>query len=562
MAGVELPGLHLQVQSEMLTPQIERSFSERRFDVTSPPARALGRTRRPTASARATRHRDSARIRSCHKTHQLRHDSVDGARRRRSHRLSARIGRRYDRDPARAKTRCARASVHRMAETAPSSPFASCRNSARRSFRRVHDQLPTSGSSSSLDDSPTLDLSLVWRQDDDSRLLASFLRLRHAFPRPRPHRRLTGSPALKIAAIETISDQIPYTHPLAFASGSVCTAPDHVLVRVTTTDGVVGSADAPPRPYTYGETQSSIMETIGSIFLARTRRHEHLRPREDPCRDAPHDSQPRSPRARSTSRYGTRSERRSASPCIDCSAATPIRCASRTCSDSVPPPSSSTMRTGWVRTTASPPSRSRSTPSALTRHRDHPGTSGSLGDEVELYLDANRGWTANEAAEVLRNTTDCDLTMLEEPCDAKEGDQSPSSGRSIAYPVVADESAPTAGDASRELLNGGCSAICIKTARSGFTEATGDPRSVHQSRSRCHHGQSDRHADRGRLPPSPSVRRTRATSRRAGELSNFLDMSDDLILDPIAIRDGRISVRETAGVGADIDEEKLAAVPQ
>src|SRR5699024_9981754 len=43
-----------------------------------------------------------------------------------------------------------------------------------------------------------------------------------------------------------------------------------------------------------------------------------------------------------------------------------------------------------------------------------------LGDDVEIYLDANRGWTANEAMEVLRQTADYGLTMLEEPCDAKE----------------------------------------------------------------------------------------------------------------------------------------------
>lgn len=43
-----------------------------------------------------------------------------------------------------------------------------------------------------------------------------------------------------------------------------------------------------------------------------------------------------------------------------------------------------------------------------------------LGDDVELYLDANRGWTANEALEVLRRTEGLGLTMLEEPCDAKE----------------------------------------------------------------------------------------------------------------------------------------------
>ncbi|HAY42743.1 MAG TPA: enolase, partial [Micrococcaceae bacterium] len=49
-----------------------------------------------------------------------------------------------------------------------------------------------------------------------------------------------------------------------------------------------------------------------------------------------------------------------------------------------------------------------------------------------------------------------------------------------------------------------------------------------------------------------------ATTRKAGELSNFLDMTDDLLADPLVIKDGRISVRNVPGVGAGIDETKLA----
>ena len=38
---------------------------------------------------------------------------------------------------------------------------------------------------------------------------------------------------------------------------------DNVLVRVHTDAGVIGQAEAQPRPYTYGETQASIVETVG-----------------------------------------------------------------------------------------------------------------------------------------------------------------------------------------------------------------------------------------------------------------------------------------------------------
>jgi L-alanine-DL-glutamate epimerase-like enolase superfamily enzyme len=47
------------------------------------------------------------------------------------------------------------------------------------------------------------------------------------------------------------------------------------------------------------------------------------------------------------------------------------------------------------------------------------------------------------------------------------------------------------------------------------------------------------------------------SSRRAGELSNFLDMADDLLAEPLEIKAGAIRVREVPGVGAEIDADKL-----
>ena len=52
-----------------------------------------------------------------------------------------------------------------------------------------------------------------------------------------------------------------------FASGSVSSA-DNVLVRVHTDAGLVGQAEAQPRPYTYGETQASIVDAVGGPLNA------------------------------------------------------------------------------------------------------------------------------------------------------------------------------------------------------------------------------------------------------------------------------------------------------
>ena len=77
---------------------------------------------------------------------------------------------------------------------------------------------------------------------------------------------------MKISKVEAIPFAIPYRKPLRFASGEI-TAAEHVLVRVHTDDGLVGTAEAPPRPFTYGETQASIIAVIDGIFAPQVVGH-------------------------------------------------------------------------------------------------------------------------------------------------------------------------------------------------------------------------------------------------------------------------------------------------
>ena len=70
---------------------------------------------------------------------------------------------------------------------------------------------------------------------------------------------------VRITALEAIPFAVPYRRTAGFASGTVTTA-DNVLVRVHTDAGLVGQAEAQPRPYTYGETQASIVDTVGGAL--------------------------------------------------------------------------------------------------------------------------------------------------------------------------------------------------------------------------------------------------------------------------------------------------------
>ncbi|GAA4284917.1 muconate cycloisomerase [Brevibacterium daeguense] len=365
---------------------------------------------------------------------------------------------------------------------------------------------------------------------------------------------------MNITRIEAIPYAIPYTHPLRFASGEVHTA-DHVLVRVHTDEGVVGVADAPPRPYTYGETQRSIVEVITGLFapqvvgfgiLDRERIHAvlgrtiHNQVAKGALDIALWDAIGKSlgqPVHRLLGGYGDH---------LRVSHMLGFRPAQELLAEA--------QRFGAEYGITTFKLKVGRRPLALDIEACHVLREG-LGDEAELYLDANRGWTANEAWEVLRATDGLGLTLLEEPCDAHEAMSRRRLVEKSPIPVVGDESVPTAGDASRELLSGGCNAICIKTARSGFTEAreilglcTGLGVDVTMG------NQIDTQV--GTLATVAFGAAHEATGRRAGELSNFLDMADDLLAEPISIVDGRVSVRDAPGVGAEIDEEKLARYRQ
>src|SRR3954471_7602500 len=70
---------------------------------------------------------------------------------------------------------------------------------------------------------------------------------------------------VRITAVEAIPFALPYRRAPKFASGEVSSA-DNVLVRVRTDAGLVGQAEAQPRPYTYGETQASIVAVVGGAL--------------------------------------------------------------------------------------------------------------------------------------------------------------------------------------------------------------------------------------------------------------------------------------------------------
>ncbi len=360
---------------------------------------------------------------------------------------------------------------------------------------------------------------------------------------------------MKITNIEAIPFAIPYRKPLAFASGQIAEAA-HVLVRVHTDDGLVGTAEAPPRPFTYGETQASIISVIETIFapqiigaspVERESIHARLnRTVANPAAKSAIDMAlwdliGQSVGLPVTDLLGGHGDQMRVSHMVGFAE-----------------PSEMVAEAGRVRdrygiTTFKVKVGRRPIDMDVAACR---ALREALGDGVELYIDGNRGWTAPDSARALRKMADLDLLFAEELCPADDVLGRRWLVNQSTIPMFADESATRPGEVTRELLDGAATGVSIKTARTGFTYSQ---RVLFQCEGLGADVVMGNQIDSqiGSLCSLAFGAAFELTSRRAGELSNFLDMTDDLLAEPLQIRNGVLRVREAPGLGIEIDEDKL-----
>ena len=176
---------------------------------------------------------------------------------------------------------------------------------------------------------------------------------------------------------------------------------DNVLVRIHTDAGLVGHAEAQPRPYTYGETQASIVAAVRGWFAPRLlgmrpgaiERGARARARASRATTAP--------AARSTSRCGTCSAGSRGCRARRCSAGTPTAWRSRTWLSFDTPEAMADDAADDPRRARRADVQGEGRPrpeldiAAVAAIRD------ALPDAV-LYVDANRGWTREQAMDAGR----------------------------------------------------------------------------------------------------------------------------------------------------------------
>ncbi|HWL43728.1 MAG TPA: enolase C-terminal domain-like protein [Ilumatobacter sp.] len=360
---------------------------------------------------------------------------------------------------------------------------------------------------------------------------------------------------MKITRVEAIPYSIPYRKPLQFASGEVTDA-THVLVRIHTDDGIVGTADAPPRPFTYGETQASVIAVITGLFapallglsilereVAHARMHRTVgNPVAKAALDmAMWDAIGQTLGVSVSELLGGFTDRVAVSHMLGFGQPDDVVAEAeriRTIHG---------ISTFKVKVGRDPHSLDVAVCRALRS---------AFGNEIVLYIDGNRGWPASVAAQALREMSDLDLAFAEELCPADDVLSRRWLVAQSDIPMFADESVSRAGEVTRELLSGAATGISIKTSRTGFTQSQ-------RVLGLCEGlgvdvvigNQIDSQV--GSICAAAFAAAFPLTARRPAELSNFLDMDDDLLAEPLQITDGTLAVVQGPGLGIVIDPDRL-----
>jgi hypothetical protein len=126
-----------------------------------------------------------------------------------------------------------------------------------------------------------------------------------------------------------------------------------------------------------------------------------------------------------------------------------------------------------------------------------------------------------------------------------------------SVPLVGDESCISLAHVDRALEDGAVRAVSVKTARTGYTESR---RILDLCLGRCTPVVvgSQYEGAIGAWATLAFGAAFAATANQPAELTNFLDLDDDLLVAAPEIREGRVEVTARPGLGVEVDEDKLS----
>ncbi|MCC6531553.1 MAG: enolase [Burkholderiales bacterium] len=358
---------------------------------------------------------------------------------------------------------------------------------------------------------------------------------------------------LTVQRLEPIPVAIPLLRPIKWARGEIGTI-DNVVIVVTLSDGTRGIADAPPRPTIYGETQESILAAIGKHFAPRV---EGLNAFDIDALWQVFDAIAWNP----TVKAGIDMALHDAQ-----AKALGISCAQLMGGSLRPLP------VNWRLSLADEHGMLAEAESQMARYgfrafkvkcgvdrrkdvRILRALRKLVGAEVEISIDCNQGYSAQDLIEAAPHFEELGIALVEEPVPARDAAGKRFAAERMRVPISGDDSCMTPDDVLDQLKLGAIRAVVIKCARTGYTQSRRILELARAFYTPAHNGtQADMHigtASGGHFACT-------YCALHAHEISTFLDAQDRVCEQDIAIRDGLLHLPEGPGIGLTLDAAKLA----
>jgi L-Ala-D/L-Glu epimerase / N-acetyl-D-glutamate racemase len=358
---------------------------------------------------------------------------------------------------------------------------------------------------------------------------------------------------MKISEIRCTPFSIPLKTPIKFARGTLATT-DHVLVEIRTDAGLVGIAEAPSRPFFYGESQKSIVAAIEDWFAPAL------------VGTDPVDIEG------AWARFGSVEHNNTAKGALDLALHDVVGQAAGLSLVRLLGGTEAPVRVTYVCGFGKPEAMADEAASInaeqgisafkLKAGLD-PKSDAAMFEALRaclpdalLYIDCNQGLRASEAIRLLSIAADFGVAWAEEPChvDDRIGRKGVAASRRL--PILGDESCRTPAEVAREISDGTIDLVSIKVARTGYRNSRRILGLATANRVRPLVG-SQGDSGIGVAAGAHFCAAFGETRAVPAELSFHLNLADDLLVEPLGIKDGYLTLPDRPGLGVSVDPDRL-----
>lgn len=181
----------------------------------------------------------------------------------------------------------------------------------------------------------------------------------------------------------------------------------------------------------------------------------------------------------------------------------------------------------------------------------------TLGDDVPIRVDANQGYQPHAAVRVIRSLEPFNLQLVEQPVPRWDIDGLAHVRRSSPFPIMADEAAFSLPDVMRIAQHGAADIINIKPQKFGGLARSREAAAIASAADMAVFASSRMCSGIGvaagvhfyvSLPPAAFE----------GEFVDGILMGeDDLLTEPVGVKDGFVEIPAGPGIGVTLDRGKL-----